>query len=291
MTTPAPDWSLDSHGLQLVTLEKHVVQSWSTARLGYGRAHMPALRRSLSAAIGTLRADEGQVLHAVYASPDLTSVDTENVLFYNVGAACFAKAARYGLRFERTHTVPSPPRPEPGPTLHHHRYELLPRDDAWRHWHNGVVLASFADVSLTSLTTTTDVWAAIRTRALPPDDRSTHHGPFAVRLTLTPPNRRAPVPSAVGKALFDGTIAAFHNHDGEDLDELAARVGVPPLLLVDPAWSVLGRRRLLWRHHTESVQWNPADDRLVAAELLLDTSRRADDWELSGELRQVKPIR
>lgn len=284
------DWVLDSHGLALVATEPGVVQSWSTARLGHGRAHMPGLRRALTAALGALCAERDQVLHAIYASADLTAVETENVLFYNVGAACFAKAARHGLRFERTHAVPPPPRPEPGPMLHHHHYELVDRGAGWRHWRGGLVLASFAGIELTSLSTTTDVWRAVRTHTMPPDDPSTYHGPLAVRLTLTPPTRRAPMPATIGKALFDGTIAAYHSHDGTDVDELAARVGVHPLYLVDPAWSVLGRRRLLWRHDPGSVQWNPADDRLVAAELLLDTHRAAD-WQLSGELRQVMPVR
>ncbi len=284
------DWVLDSQGLQLVTVEEGVVRSWSTARLGHGRAQMPGLRRALSAAIGALSADRAQVLHAVYASADPTVVDTENMLFYNVGAACFTKAARHGLRFERTHTVPPPPRAEPGPTLHHHRYELVDRADGWRHWRNGLVLASFAGVELTRLVDTTDVWTAIRSRATPPDDPTVHHGPIAVRLTLTPPARRSPVPAAIGKALFDGTIAAFHSHDGTEVDELAARIGQQSHALVDPAWAVLGRRRLLWRLGFDSVQWNPADDRLVAAELVLDT-HRAEGWHLSGELRQVQAIR
>jgi hypothetical protein len=290
MTLPLSDWVPDSHGLTLVTAQAGVVQSWSTVRLGIGRTHMPWLRRSLSAALGALSAGPDQILHAVYASADLTVVDTEQVLFHHVGAACFAKAARHGLRFERSHEVPPPPRPEPGPTLHHHRYELAPRFNGWRHWHSGLLLSTFTDVPLTSLATITDVWRAIRDHTQPPDDRDTYHGPVAVRLALTPPTRRAPLPSAIGKALLDGTLAAFHSHDGTDVDELAARVGVRPIHLVDARWSVLGRRRLLWRHNTEAVQWNPADDRLVAAELLLDT-RRADEWQLSGELRQVMPIR
>jgi hypothetical protein len=94
------------------------------------------------------------------------------------------------------------------------------------------------------------------------------------------------------KVLLDGVVAAFHVHDGSRLSELAARHttvapgGSPAAVvdrLMDPSWAVLGPRRLVAPYRT-GVQWNPADDGLVAAEVLL---RPGAVVRLTGELWTV----
>jgi hypothetical protein len=48
-------------------------------------------------------------LQAAYSSRSTDRVDVENVLFYNVGPASFARVMRNGVRFERSFHLPVPP--------------------------------------------------------------------------------------------------------------------------------------------------------------------------------------
>jgi hypothetical protein len=97
------------------------------------------------------------------------------------------------------------------------------------------------------------------------------------------------------KPVFDGVIAAFHQHDGTNDEELSKRLASKlgkdwaEILrhLHDSTIAVLGTRRLLWLRG-EGVQWNPGDDGCVAGELLLDESSSSGFFELSGELFEVK---
>jgi hypothetical protein len=62
-------------------------------------------------------------------------IDTENVLFYNVGLACFSAHTRTGLAFERVFRAPAAPPTAPGWTArHHHRYRLAPAPADFEHW-------------------------------------------------------------------------------------------------------------------------------------------------------------
>jgi hypothetical protein len=51
----------------------------------------------------------------------------------------------------------------------------------------------------------------------------------------------------------------------------------------DPESAVLGRQRLLWRWRN-GVQWNPADDLCVAAEVVIDPGIESEAWSHSGEI-------
>jgi len=86
------------------------VEAWSTVRLPFGASgEIKEFQRALRAAIAELRADEGELLAAVYASENRERVDAENVLFYNIeSTAAFARSARGGLRFERSYAPPPP---------------------------------------------------------------------------------------------------------------------------------------------------------------------------------------
>jgi hypothetical protein len=74
------------------------------------------------------------------------------------------------------------------------------------------------------------------------------------------------------KCLLDGVIAAFHVHNGSDLETVPVRIGAklnrPQFKVVEklmnPVSSPLGARQLL-RQFGSGIQWNPADDLCVQA--------------------------
>lgn len=134
------------------------------------------------------------------------------------------------------------------------------------------------------------IWAAVRpvipTGPPTPDLGST----FGMEITVSAPDASRRSLPALTKVLVDGCIAALHDHDGTDWEELAARVAAKAGLdrdrvveLLQPLGAPLGTRRLLHRFGA-GVQWNPADDLCVTATLRL---QQGDDFRIAGTLLSV----
>lgn len=282
----------DSHG---------PVNCWSAARLPFEpKGRLRVMRDAIRDRVRELRAGRDEVIEGVYTSPVLEEVDTENVLFYNVGLGSFAASAGRGLRFERRYAnCPPAPGDAPGRALHHVAYRIAPQAQGFRYWRAGVPLASWDRVPcppLHEFASATAIWLDMKRHgweaqgpALAP------HAPFALRLRITTGAGGASHAAVMVKPLLDAVVSALHVHDGRDLTELAGRLAEataaePAELerhLTDRSRAVLGVRRLLWAWR-ESVQWNPADSLCVAAEVLLEPrSDTAGGWAHSGELLPV----
>jgi hypothetical protein len=274
------------------------VEAWSTVRLPYEPAGwLIDFRQTLRAAVSTLRSSPDQLLHAMYASKSVALVDVENVLLYNVGMSAFRRASHCGIRLERSFTPPPTP-PEgtwSGRALdHYHRYSRAPIDGGFSAWTVGPVLASFDDVDCTDVRKPGSVFAAIRRTRRRPGMLGAAPSRFGLRLSVAPPRDSATDLTSVLKPLLDGVISAYHAHNGTDLTELATRLAHagagPPAAalqdLEDQRWQALGRRCLV-RRFRESVQWNPADDLCVAADIRFRQDAPTERWRLSGEVLHV----
>ena len=78
------------------------VEVWSTERLPFEpKGLLKRLRTDICSAVKGIRCGFEQILHATYVSPIRARCDVENILFYNVGTACFHQVDKAGLRFER----------------------------------------------------------------------------------------------------------------------------------------------------------------------------------------------
>jgi len=96
------------------------------------------------------------------------------------------------------------------------------------------------------------------------------------------------------KPVLDGIISSFHTHDGSDITELSGRLAkivgekeqTVQTMLIDSKMNILGTRKLLHKFG-QNIQWNPADDTCVTADILFDNSIDGG-WSLSGELFQVE---
>jgi hypothetical protein len=275
--------------------EHRAVDLWSSVRLPFEpKGWVHEMRNELRVAVSALTASPDEVLQATYVSTENGLFDLENVLFYNVGSDCFFRSAQGGVRFERAH-VRRMPGNATAPLVHFHQYAPVPREGAFLNWRLAASLARWRSEipPLSGSTKAGAVWLAMKRgrveSAVLPDGAVT----FGLSLKLSVPQRSPISVTAVVKPLLDGVVSAFHAHDGTDLAEVAARLatlGIAPQeaasLLTDPRHAVLGARRLLWLR-SEGVQWNPADDALVACELLVERSSR---WRLTGELLQMEEI-
>jgi hypothetical protein len=271
------------------------VEAWSTARLPFEpRGWLICFRQDLRLALSVfprpLEAD--QILHAIYAAKASEFVDTENVLLYNVGSGPLRHLMTNGVRFERGYMIPPPPAFVlcTGP-LHYHRYALAPRHAGYEHWRSGRLLARFDPVRIEQITKPGPIFIAIRGSAQPPLLPTTTPTRFGICLTLQGP--RTGGLAGLIKPLLDGVICAYHHHDGRDLDDVVQRLhraGLGPALtlsseLQDERWQVLGSRRLV-KPFRDGVQWNPADDACLAADIQMQ-SQPVRSWQLSGSLVEI----
>ncbi len=260
---------------------------------------MLELRGELRDALHLMVPIAGRPLHAVYtAADDGEFADVENVLLYNVGASATRHLVSTGVRFERAFALP-PLAPSGQQFAHHHDYQLGGPATGFAHWQMRESLASFAGVRLGRADKPEHVWAAIRAQATPPAFDHAHLARFAVRLVLRP-GVGGPTNSlgGLGKPVLDGAISALHGHDDLGrLDVVSERLSANSpetaqnlrAALSDNQWAVLGFRRLVRPFGARGVQWNPADDLCVAAEIMMGAAdpRCPGRWSLSGEISAV----
>ena len=274
------------------------VEAWSTVRLPFGASgEIKELQRALRAAIAELRADEGELLAALYASESRELVDAENVLFYNIeSSAAFAYSTRGGLRFERSY-VPPPPLARLRAAAHYHCYGIADEAEGFATWRVGdSPVARFqAEPSLLGSLDVARLWYALKRGSVDLRGPAEIAGDFAlcVKVVLQP-THGSPNAASLVKPIFDGAIAALQSHDHrESLPDVSARLAArmalsaPEVasLLVARANAVLGSTRLLWPWGN-TVQWNPCDDRCVAGELVVSSGTAS---ALTGELYEVVP--
>jgi tetratricopeptide (TPR) repeat protein len=289
----------------LVLPGRNSVEVWSEKRLPFEpKGWLLSLRDDIRSAIADINCDQNQVLHAVYLSSILESSDVDNILFYNVGVEYFQQTGYAGLRFERSF-LPAPPPPTGsaiGSVQHYQRYMSEPKERYFEHWIQVRTLVKWnssmtADnmVKLKKTKNPAYVWFAVKSGTI--QNVSEFQGiplEFGVRLKIRVPSWITSSFIDLLKPLLDGTIGAFHHHDGMHEESVAKHltsileVRAQDIIsyLRENTNSVLGTRTLFWLRQ-DGIQWNPADDQCVATELLFENSNN-DKVEYSGELFEVR---
>jgi hypothetical protein len=281
----------------LIESSRQAVEAWSTSRLqfepkGWQREFRAALRDAVAAISPTGR------LYAIYGSPDTSSCDAENILFYNVGLSCFARAAREGLQFERGYGVPPVPQSSGAPMQHYHRYERVSEIGEFGLWQPTAVLASFTDVVFARLdepTRVAPIWKRIR-EAVPRTPVAWTSSWLGLHLVLRAPSVFRSSAAALLKPLIDGVVSGLHQHDGSRLDvvsevlagQLAVATDEVAALLTRSEGSVLGRRLLIVPRQN-GVQWLPGDDACVACSLQVVRASARREVALDAVVLAVEP--
>lgn len=271
------------------------VEAWTAWHLPF--MNLTPTQRSYRAclrnAIENLAAADG--VRATYASAKVTrNLDTENVLFYNVGAAPFRDVAKQTLRFERRYAAPVPTRSLAFEPTHYVKYQTETRNSPFRYVEGEkfaeclpVVLSAPGEVRklprLWSLFKRAIVKAPGASWSI--DDR------FAVQLHVSGPAKCRLNLADVVKPLMDGFISALHHYEGSQLDSVAVRVASlldAPVqdvrnLLQDDRNALLGPRRVP-HLYGDGLQWSPADHLLVAGQILRDISADDEPVEIRGSL-------
>jgi hypothetical protein len=245
-------------------------------------AEQRELRSELRERLRRLACREDEVLHASFFGTKPEHADVENLLLYNVddSGAAFA-GGTLGVRFEA-----APPERRVGTRAFTFLYRPVPRTDGFKLWKAGETLATWPAVALDRPSERAAVWLAFRTatRAAHP---GRHDGPFGVRVRLAGAGGAV----ALVKPLLDGIVAALQAHaDRTTLPAVAARLaaaaGAAPAdverLLADASGATLGVVPRLVHLRGSGFQLAPADDRCVAAEVLVEPA--ADSGTASCEV-------
>lgn len=226
------------------------------------------------------------MLHATCISPVVTpAVDAENLLFYNVGAAAFQFLGSGALRYERVVAGPPPPPSQVSFTPSHYvRYSITSGDSAWLHTVQGRQMAGCAVAECPRLKHVSSVWRVMKPGMIAaPGALWAPRDPIAVRLGISAaPPVQLSLPALV-RPLMDGFVSALHFYEGEQLDEVASRLGaqlsepmaVVRALLKQATAAVLGPRAVP-HLRGPSLQWSPADDRIIAGEVVREPWQGAD---------------
>jgi hypothetical protein len=279
----------DPHGL--------LVEAWTAWHLPFMNltSAQRRYRACLRNAIKHLGVAGG--VRATYTSDKVTrNLDTENVLFYNVGAAPFRNVATRILRFDRIHASPPPsPRPLAFEPRHYVRYQGETRDNTFQYV-DGAKLAYCLPVVLRGIGEIRDKtklsrlwWLFKRAVVKAPGAAWSLDDPFAVQLHISAPAKCRLNLADIVKPLMDGFISALHHYEGGQLDDVADRIATllkNPVqdvrsLLLDDRNALLGPRAVP-HLYGDGLQWSPADHLLIAGEVLRDISADDQSVEIHG---------
>lgn len=159
-------------------------------------------------------------------------------------------------------------------------------------------MAGCAVVECPRLKHVPSVWRAIKPRMIAPQGALwAPRDPIAVRLGISaPPSVQLSLPALV-KPLMDGFASALHSYEGGQLEEVAARVAaqlgepmaVVRALLKQATAAVLGPRAVP-HLRGRSLQWSPADDRVIAGEVVREPWQGGDrGFTIRGTVFQAFP--
>jgi hypothetical protein len=256
------------------------------------------MRNSLRSCIKGLNSGNDTILNAVYSSTQEGAFDVENVLLYNVGSNGFGHLCNNGLHFERRMVLPPEVQIELMKTpMHYHLYSVVTKDTKFNYWKKGKNLACWADIPCIPLRGEIkphSIWCAMKNGFVEVNDD--HYSPslYGVQIKVKAPFGTKINLAAIVKPVLDGIISSFHTHNGSDIIEISERLakilgenkqGVEKMLM-DTQMNTLGTRNLLHKFG-QNIQWNPADDTCVTADILFDNSIDGG-WSLSGELFKVE---
>jgi len=261
------------------------VKFWSDVRLPFEpKGDVRAMRDVLRVALARLR---GPRLRASFGGIAGAAFDIENVLFYNVGCSAFRGCAQTELYFERRFAPAMAPSGRAWLWSHEYRIDELCK--SWAPSGHKAELRLSGNGAIP--TTAAEYWRAAHLARSGDGQRLSVSAPLFLSLQLSSP-RPVNLTEAV-KKVTDGICSALHSYEGSRLEAVAARAATS--LQVSPAvateWltrhGALGPRQFVWPYR-QSLQWSPADERLVAVEMSWSTSG-LNAWTMAVELSGAEP--
>ena len=255
---------------------------------------MTKAREKLQYALKTIEAKAGQIIEAKYVSKEARGrfFDVENVLFYNVRVGNFEKSSRHGLRFRYLDEEPPQPPESSAYFPHYQSYELVKKATPFLNQYNSVASYEFGlppfqkpelnDVWWGSVNAEWNLNAERKLKL----NRGEALERFALRVDARYPQLTGEYAVRRVKKVFDGIASAMHfwkNPHEELVRKVVCHLKVSSKSVREKFQ--VNEHALLGERHS-SPNWNPADDRCIAGELLL-TPNTEDKWRFKVEILAV----
>lgn len=245
-----------------------------------------SFRNDLRKCIKELVVPDGKVLLASYSENDkYRFYDVENLLFYNIGVSNFSKCCENQLAFVGdTDKIIAKKYPNKykNPSKHIYRYEFVTPDllDSMLNRKRTIASWEKIPININIAHSPLRYYDAIRKNISAINiytNDELNDIFFGIKINITLP--RKTFPATAMKALLDGVICAFHGEKTNMTIELSKE-----LLKtgdINPT-NVLGKREYILKFNGgKAYKWNPEDERLIFAWIVVNLGRKA---EMSGEI-------
>lgn len=290
--------------IQVSQSPNSIVDAWSISYIPFDlrAVWQKKFRQSLLQAVNGLVGHKHSVLHGIYEFTGTNKSDIENVLFYNIDQSYFGTLPLYGLRWERGYRLSKTcPITLRQPHHHHYTYQFVQQSHPLLHWRIGAILARWWTTlsSIKLLEHSSYLWHFLKSSSQPTlMSKPQQIRNFGIRVFIDVPkqvNQRFLLSKT--KAIIDGLINTLNYHDGTDEGEISYRLSrkigvssheIAKLLRVQEG-TLFGKNKLvkLW---SNTVQWNPQDDRCLVGEILIRPNEKETDVILIGEIFEIYPV-
>ena len=281
-----------------IDISKEKIELWSSARIPYEpTGWKKEMRDELRVALKSSSVSQDGILHAYYASEQREYVDIENVLFYNIGAGAYSHLCPKGITFGLSRRLPIV---EPAKASRFEYYQCYFLRQPTKFLPNLIKSEDIVEWSnvmgppLKSTTKPHAFWHGIKGGNTSKHKRSEDSSPIGIQMKVHAPSGDKTNLSSAMKTMIDGILCAFHSHSGSNIEHVCEKLGkylsLDPeevrSLLMDSEMDVLGSRKLVGPFR-EGIKWNPADDRIEYAEILVGEDNPNDTWTYSGSLFEL----
>jgi hypothetical protein len=271
--------------------DENSVIAYSTRRLQFEPKEWQIVFRSnLREELRKLSAGTGDGIVAEYGSCITNDfVDTENALFYNIGAGAFRRAAHHGLSFNRISTEETRSnisKYSDNEYQHYYSYRIEPINVNQKY-----AVAEWDPITISPVRGTHkpyEYWRALRMNKLAVhihEDKQINDN-YRLDIIIQSPESQHRTINIAGimKPIIDGVDCAFHSMPRglpDGLSEVASRLHCSQELLVDKSNTVFGERNFV-RKYQNSVQWDAADENCTECNITVQYNM--SEWTFSGTI-------
>lgn len=277
------------------------IELWTREELPYPHGKIKDLPPWVEKALCPLRSElealdvkPDKIIEARYISLERGRADVENILFYNVRSnTSFRKSSRHGLRF--CYVAEEPPKPpESSEDFPHYQSYQLGKIDAL--FLNGLQKVASYEFGLpcSHKPELNDVWWGsvnfewnLKAEWKLKLNRGEVLERFALRVDARYPQLTGEYAVRRVKKVFDGIASAMHfwkNPHEELVRKVVSHLKVSSKSVREKFQT--NEHALLGERHP-SQNWNPADDRCVAGELLISPNTE-ENWRFKVEILSVE---
>lgn len=250
------------------------------------------LKEEIQKAVSQLEVGANEVLLASYAeSSPKRKYDLENRLFYNIRLRAFSDIFQ---NFPKEVAFMAAQKPGDGKYIY--KYEVVSEEKVKEKVKNYLkkenLIAKWTDIPIgdTLPDKTDQYYAAIRNNSsgIKTPGSLTSKDPFGIKIELTFPDSKKSIHPVSGmKHLLDGVICAFHGEDGEKTKEAVQKRFQKSGLKDEKIEKFFEASKLnIFGNHnylTKSNCWNPEDDRLQFAWIIVNSSE-GKEYKMSGSI-------